>query len=516
MPRIATFVLVGWLSTVFSNRALAVEEFAFFHENVIGTSLALHVRADDRRAAAGAEDRVLWEIDRLSSIFSSYDRTSEFSRWQAQVKGAARVSPELFGLLQACDLWRSRSGGAFDPRVEVLSHVWSQAAKRDRLPTAEDLAKARALMNRPAWCLDPDQSTAERLSECPLSLNAIAKGYIVERACDEALKHSRGVHGLLLNVGGDLRVWGEFEKTITIVSPLADSESSEPLVSIMVKDRAVATSGRSQRGFQIKGRWYSHIFDPRIGLPADQVESATVIAKCSADADALATILNVLAPEEGLRLVSSLADTECLIVGRSGELFRSPGWHHYERPSSEPPALSAKENPPKNEARGTWNPDFELVVHFEINQPNAEGGRYRRPYVVVWVEDKNGIPIRTLLLFVSQTGAGPDQWLPDLKRWYRGEEARRMTDTIDLVRTMARPTRPPGKYSVTWDGKDNHGRLLDRGEYTVSIDAAREHGTYQGIHRQVNLADKPFAEELKGNVEIRSASIEYRRKSQAK
>ena len=39
-------------------------------------------------------------------------------------------------------------------------------------------------MSRPAWRLDPEAGTAERLTDCPLSLNAIAKGFIVERACD--------------------------------------------------------------------------------------------------------------------------------------------------------------------------------------------------------------------------------------------------------------------------------------------------------------------------------------------
>ena len=106
---------------------------------------------------------------------------------------------------------------------------------------------------------------------------------------------------------------------------------------------------------------------------------------------------------------------------------------------------------------------------------------------------------------------GP-RWLPDLKRWYRDDQARRLVDETNLVDTIARPTRPPGKYEVIWDGKDDHGKPLAAGEYTVSIEAAREHGTYQIIRKAVTLADKPFAEELKGNVEIKSASIEYRRK----
>ena len=75
----------------------------------------------------------------------------------------------------------------------------------------------------------------------------------------------------MLNVGGDLRVRGAIDGTIGIAAPWADSESSEPLAYIEVKDRSVATSGSSQRGFRINGQWYSHIFDPRSGLPVERV-----------------------------------------------------------------------------------------------------------------------------------------------------------------------------------------------------------------------------------------------------
>ena len=93
------------------------------------------------------------------------------------------------------------------------------------------------------------------------------------------MERGRGVRGLLLNVGGDLRVGRRDRRGRSASSaPWADSESSEPIALIEVKDRAVATSGSSQRGFQIDGRWYSHIFDPRSGLPAEGVVEATVIA----------------------------------------------------------------------------------------------------------------------------------------------------------------------------------------------------------------------------------------------
>ena len=108
--------------------AIASEEFSFYHENVLGTSLELCVRADDAEAARQAERRVLTEIDRLALIFSGYDRSSEFSRWQAAPTTPVRVSAELYDVLFASDCWRTRSQGAFDPRVEVLSRLWAGCA----------------------------------------------------------------------------------------------------------------------------------------------------------------------------------------------------------------------------------------------------------------------------------------------------------------------------------------------------------------------------------------------------
>jgi thiamine biosynthesis lipoprotein ApbE len=514
--------------------AEAAEDFTFYHENVMGTSLELTVRADREEAARWAEDRVLQTIDRLSKVFSGYDRTSEFSRWQAASAGTgtgsvpARVSRELFEVLAACDRWRAASGGAFDPRVEALTQLWSRCAAQDRMPTDGELSAAHDRMSRPAWTLDPATGTALRLGDCPLSLNAIAKGYIIEIACDAALDRSRGVHGLVLNVGGDLRACGEGRRTIGIASPMADSETSGPLVHVEVQDRAVATSGRSQRGLRIQGRWYSHIFDPRTARTAPAIAGATVIADRSADADALATIANVLAPEETLRLVATLPGVECLIVTTDGQVVRSPGWPRYERArpvlarlapeedAAKPAAAAAATATATPSARGPWGDTFEMVVNFEINNPDTEGGRYRRPYVAIWVEDAKGFPVRNVALWVSLGGQGPWEWLKDLKRWHLSDKVRRRVDKRDMVFTMSRPTRPPGKYSVVWDGKDDHGKPLERGDYVLYIDIAREHGTYQSMRAPITIGDTPFTTALEGNLEMKSASLDYHRKGQVK
>lgn len=490
-------------------RAAEGAEYAFHHENVMGTSLELRVSAVDPASAAEAERRVLAEVDRLSAILSGYDARSEFRRWQDTPGGPTAVAPEFWEVLATADRWRERTGGAFEPKVEGLSRLWKACAAEARAPTPGEIDRERAALARPAWRLDPVAKTAQRLPGGPITLDAIAKGAIVGRAAEAGME-AVGVIGLLLNVGGDMRVCGAFAPEIGIANPGEDSESSPPIARIVVRDQGVATSGRSQRGFWVGSRRYSHIIDPRTGRPADGVASATVIAPSSTDADALATALNVLKPEEGITLLDATPGAAGLIVDHGGRISRSAGWARYDRTPSPGPAVAlAMLQPPPSPAH--WGDAFELAIDFEIGRPEAE--RYRRPYVAVWVEDKARFPVRNLAIWVSLGGAGPDQWLPDLTRWSRGERVRKEVEKGDTVQTMGRPTRQPGKYTVIWDGKDGKKRPLPPGEYTINIESAREHGTHQIIRKAVTIAETPFAEDLPGNVEIKSAAISYRRKA---
>lgn len=511
MARFATLLVLVLLSS--PKPLVASDEYEYHHENVMGTSLELRVNAADAKAASEAEARVLAEIDRFNRIFNGYDPSSEFRRWLASKNLAVAVSNELLEVLDASDHWKAFTGGAFDPGAEAFSRLWARSSDRDRPPTAAELDSARALVARPAWRLDLVAKTAERLSDCPLTFNAIAKGYIVEKACAAGMNGGRGIRGLLLNVGGDLRVAGDESWTVGIVDPSHDSESTLPLTTVEVKNRAVATSGRHHRGYRIQGLWYSHILDPRTGLAADAVAGATVIADRSADADALATAFNVLPVAESLRLADSLPGVACLIVQTDGRIAKSRRWGDFEK---KPLLARAEDTPKPAEKAASWGDQFELAVDFEINRPEAEPGRYRRPYVAVWVENKDGFPVRNLALWVSQGGAGPFQWAPDLRRWFRSDKVRKKVDKREMIFVMSRPTRPPGKYTVIWDGLDDHEKALPPGEYTIAIDAAREHGTYQNLKKTVMIQDKPFTEDLGGNIEIKSATITYRKKSPAK
>jgi len=472
--------------------------FAFHHENVLGTSLELKVVARTEAAADKAEAAVLAQIDREAKILSGYDPASEFSRWFRTRGESVPVSDDLFEVLRRFDRYRAVTGGALDPAAEAVTRVWKSAAAAHRLPDVAEMEAAAAAARGPHWSLDPVRHTATHLSSTPLILNSFAKSYIAGQAADAALK-CEGVAGVVVNIGGDLVVRGRRTEQVNIADPRNDAENAEPIARIQVQDRAVATSGGYRRGVQIGDRFYSHIVDPRTGRPADGILSSTVVAKDPSDAGALATAFSVLTPEESARVADAVAGVEYLLIARDGRRYTSPGWNRLALAL----APAAAEQQPQE--AGLWDPNYQLTITFELAQ--IQGGRARRPYVAVWIEDKDRFPVRTLALW----GRKP-RYIPELRAWQHDDAMRNAAEHHDLASSISSATRPPGKYTLQWDGKDNSGKLVKAGTYTVNIEAAREHGTYQILRQEMEFTGAPKQIDLKGGTEISAASLDYGRK----
>ena len=102
---------------------------------------------------------------------------------------------------------------------------------------------------------------------------------------------------------------------------------------------------------------------------------------------------------------------------------------------------------------------------FEI--PRIEVSNYRKPYVAIWLEDADRKAVKMYRVLFDQSPIG-DNWLPDLKTWWRrGGRAMEMP-----VAGVTRPTRGPGSYKL------DMGSLaeLPPGQYALVFEAAREKG----------------------------------------
>ena len=476
------------------------------YENVLGTSLELKIVASSADQATKAEETVLAEIDRESHILSSWDPSSEFSRWFRTVDEPVKISPELFEVFELFDHWRVATGGALDASAETITGVWKRAAAQNRVPTPAELAAAVASAQRVHWRLDPVEGTATHTSDAPLALNSFVKSYIAGRAADAALAASLA-EGLVVNIGGDLVVRGDWSERVKIADPKSDAENSAAIAQLAIRNRAVATSGDYRRGVEIGGRHYSHIVDPRTGLPADQIISSTVVAESPATAGALATAMSVLTPAESERLAATLPGVEYLLITRNGEKITSRGWSALETSPAPREFASRRAAPALHEiaARSgpaAWDPAYELTINIELSL--IEGTRVHRPYVAAWVEDEQHAPVRTIALWF-----GKYKYLHELRAWSREESARSVSEDTHVMNSVSSATRPPGKYSFKWDGKDDFGNSVKAGKYTVMIEAVREHGSYQLMHQEIDFNGTPKQYQLPGGVEIASTTLDY-------
>ncbi len=262
---------------------------------------------------------------------------------------------------------------------------------------------------------------------------------------------------------------------------------------------------------RIGDRFYSHIVDPRTGRTADDVISSTVVAADPSTAGALATAFSVLSPAQSARVAATLPGVEYLLVEKDGNRIASAGWHALEVPqSSMALALAAKPVPaptpaPAPQAGAAWDPAFELTITLELARLNDM--RARRPYVAIWIEDKDKFPVRTIGLWFEKP-----RWLPELRAWNRDDRVRNMAEGSEIIPSVSSATRPPGKYTLKWDGKDNGGKPVKAGKYTVCIEVTREHGTYQIMRQEMDFAGTPKQVQLPGNEEVAGAALDYTRK----
>lgn len=344
-------------------------QFLFQRDSVLGTSFDLVVWATQSQDAFRVEGIVLAEIARLGRILSRHDSQSDLSRLNAS-PFLAEASPDLIAVLRAYELWTARTGGALSGQLGGLVHLWKSAEATGITPSGADLAAQLERLREPGWEIDAQARRVHRLGAQSLNLDCIGKGYILQQAVEAARVAFPGIWGIMLNIGGDISVWGNAAAQagtpwqIFFTDPRRPHDNAPPLTSIRLSRGAVATSAAYERGFTIAGRRHSHILDSRTGQPAQGVASATVVARESSTANALATALCVLTPGEGLDLLSSIEGVEGLIIAANGSVFRTPGFAVLELPLAQvsPPPASATNAPATTETPAAETPAAPATV----------------------------------------------------------------------------------------------------------------------------------------------------------
>ncbi len=463
-------------------------QYTFRHDFVLGTSMELTVQADGPAAALACQHAVLAEIDRLNRILSIYEPDSAINRAKA---GLADYPPELTELLSLYADWHRRTDGAINPHMAGLITCWKQAGRDNALPSDGQLESA---MQPVGAALSSDSIYSRGLSL--LNVDALGKGFIIDRAVAVARKIAPGG---LLNIGGDMRAWGDATWRIGIADPGFHAENAEPVAWFDLTNAAAATSGGYLRYSTIQGRKYSHVIDPRTLMPTRWDISATVVASDCVSANALSTSACVLGAQDGMELAQRhlasgyfFADTRGVVA--KGGAGASPVKFADAAPAGAAPAHAAFA---AAAAADAWPKGYS--VNIDVALAAGGGGRYRRPYVAIWIEDAKANPVRSISLWGNQ-----NKYVRDLSFWWKATNGGKTAN-----RNIAMGTKNPGKYSVAWDGMDDAGKPLPRGDYTVIVEITREHGGHVKQSAKITCGDKAATATLSASGESEESTVTF-------
>jgi thiamine biosynthesis lipoprotein len=303
--RLAVLVLAFLAAPARAAAPPPLRRFAF-SEPHMGTRFGIILYATDAALARRAAKDGFARVAVLNAIMSDYLPASELMRLCAKAGGPpVKVSEELFFVLRRAQQVAQRSGGAFDVTVGPVVRLWRRARRTGRLPPAEKLAAARALVGYRNVRLDDKARTVQLLKRgMQLDLGGIAKGY----AADEVLKvlARHGIRRALVAAGGDIAVSGPppGKKGWAIaIAPL--DPARKPDRHLLLAHAAVSTSGDAEQYVEIGGKRYSHIVDPHTGIGLVGRMSATVVAPNGITSDSLTKVVAVLGPAKGFRIITA-------------------------------------------------------------------------------------------------------------------------------------------------------------------------------------------------------------------
>jgi len=200
------------------------------------------------------------------------------------------VTQELFELLEDSLRYSEETAGAFDITVGPLMKSWGFFRGWGRLPSSAELAQVlkrigyrHVKLDAAACTISFDQPGID------LDLGAIGKGYAVDRAIE--VLRGEGITQALVS-SGTSSIYalgsppGEEGWKISICHPF---DRRKKVCSLRLQNLSISVSGDYEQFFQLEGKIYAHIIDPRTGMPAEGILMTAVVSTSASESDALST-----------------------------------------------------------------------------------------------------------------------------------------------------------------------------------------------------------------------------------
>jgi thiamine biosynthesis lipoprotein len=316
---VAAFLVVVALIVTFTARRRDGSDRHVDHRFMMGTIVSVTVLTPDAQAGRAAIDAAFDEIARIEALTTRHSEDSEISRLNARVDGFAGepVSREVAQVVSRSLAVARASSGAFDITVAPLVDLWTLDNEDFSVPRESAVSAALRSVDWSAVQVDTAARTLTVRQGIALDLDGVAKGYAVDRAV--AVLEAMGIETGVVDAGGDVGFAG--------LPPGADAwrvgikhPRQDGILGVALLDGGgIATSGDYQRYAFVDSVRYHHILDPATGYPARGVMSVTVATERAVDADALATAVFVLGPDEGMALIERTPGAAAIVVVGDGD-----------------------------------------------------------------------------------------------------------------------------------------------------------------------------------------------------
>jgi thiamine biosynthesis lipoprotein len=291
---------------------------------VFGTLVEVSVYGEPEPEARQAVAAVMHEFQRLHDMLHAW-KPSELSALNAAfAAGKSRqVSPELAAILQDAAQLSAQSQGLFDPAIGGLIRLWGFQADEFKA-VLPDQTKVAALVAQNPQMSDivlHDDVASSRNRAVQVDLGGYAKGYALDRAA--ALLRQMGVHNALINIGGNVLALGSHGSRPWRVG-IQHPRKPGPFATVELHDgEAIGTSGDYQRYFELNGKRYCHLIDPRSGRPVQGVEAVTILthgARAGTLSDAASKPLFISGVAGWRAAAARMGLDEALLIDGSGRV----------------------------------------------------------------------------------------------------------------------------------------------------------------------------------------------------
>ncbi len=284
----------------------------------MGTQFQIILYSSDEATAENAARDAFERVEELDSILSDYIEESELNSLSDRSGSGVwtEVSAPLFHILELSKQVSEETGGLFDLTIGPYTDLW-RGLNRMPDPALPDEQELENLSKRVGYQyieLDSHNRSA-RLTKCGMKLDpgGIAKGYAAEETLRILRMHE--ISAALVNAGGDITVGSPppDKQYWKVAVPLQREEGQFDILNLQLSGMSVSTSGNMFQYIEIDGTTYSHIIDPRTGLGVTRHIQATVIAPDGTLADAYASALTIMDPEDGIQFVNLLEKVEAYV-----------------------------------------------------------------------------------------------------------------------------------------------------------------------------------------------------------